>query len=106
MCVMTLVLTRAANDHVIEVADRLLTQHGGAQFDTISKKNVLFEARKWRRDARAPRICNLGGVPTDQWIVETLTGFTFDRNGRPPAFVSSRPGNPRTAERPATSKVA
>ena len=42
---MTLILTRASKDYVLQVTDRLVTQTGGKTFDAISNKNVLYCSR-------------------------------------------------------------
>ena len=85
---MTLVLTRASKDYVLQVTDRLVTQTGGVPFDAIANKNVLFCSRNGVIVLGYTGLAYLGGVPTDQWIVETLTGHTFDRNRKPPAFTA------------------
>jgi hypothetical protein len=82
---MTLILTRASKDYVLQVTDRLVTQTGGKPFDPISNKNVLYCSRNGVVVLGYTGLAYLGGVPTDQWMVETLTGYTFDRDRKPPA---------------------
>lgn len=82
---MTLILTRASKDYVLQVTDRLVTQTGGKPFDPIANKNVLYCSRNAVVVLGYTGLAYLGGVPTDQWIVETLTGHTFDRDRKPPA---------------------
>jgi hypothetical protein len=84
---MTLVLTRASKDYVIQVTDRLVTV-AGAQFDTVANKNVLFCARNGVITLGYTGLAYLGGVPTDQWIAEKLSGRTFARGESLPAFMA------------------
>lgn len=83
---MTLILTRADRDYVLQVTDRLVTQAAREPFDSMSNKNVLLCSRNGVLALAYTGLAYIGGVPTDQWIVETLTGFTFDRDRKPPAF--------------------
>jgi hypothetical protein len=81
----TLILTRASKDYVLQVTDRLVTQQG-RPFDAASNKNVLYCAQNGIVAIGYTGLAYLGGVPTDQWIVETIAGFTFERDRKPPAI--------------------
>jgi hypothetical protein len=83
---MTLVLTRASKDYVLQVTDRLLTTAGGQPFDATSNKNVLYFSRNAAVALGYTGLAYLDGIPTDQWMVETLTGHRFERGRKPPAI--------------------
>ncbi len=87
---MTLILTRASKNYVVQVIDRLVTLSGKA-FDEVANKNLLFCASNAIVAMGYTGHAFIGDVPTDQWIVETLTGQVFDRDRKPPAlsFVQS-----------------
>jgi len=75
---MTLILTRASRDYVLQVADRLVTLPGGQPFDAMSNKTVLYCARNGVVTMGYTGLAYLGGIPTDQWIVQTLIGSTLE----------------------------
>lgn len=83
---MTLILTRSSKDYVLQVTDRLLTWSNGKEFDVVANKNVLYRARNGIVALAYTGLAYIAGVPTDQWIAETISGITFDRDRKPPAF--------------------
>ena len=80
---MTLIVSYTSRRYVLQVTDRLLTGRGST-FDPLANKNIVCAARN--------AVVTMGytgqafinkEVPTDQWIVEKLTGITFDRSQKP-----------------------
>lgn len=72
---MTLILTAVHRSGVIQVVDRLVTRPatGGAeQFDPRANKIVLFAARDAFLTLAYTGLAYVNGLPTDQWIAETL----------------------------------
>lgn len=90
---MTLILTRASINYVLQVTDRLVTLNR-VPFDELANKNILYCARNAVVTIGYTGFSYLNGKPTDQWIVENLTGLTFDRDRKPPAFGPGVP-NPK-----------
>jgi hypothetical protein len=80
---MTLILARASKDYVLQVTDRLVTR-GNEPFDTLANKNILYAAKNAVVAMAYTGQAFIGDVPTDQWIVETLSGRIFDRDRKPP----------------------
>src|SRR5689334_10815609 len=83
---MTLILTRASKDFVLQVTDRLVTQ-GMSEFDSLANKNIVYCARNAIVAIAYTGFAFLGDIPTDQWVVEQLIGQPFDRDRKPPAVV-------------------
>lgn len=87
---MTLNLTFASTRYVHQVTDRLLTCVGVC-VDPLANKNVIY----WARDAIVTLgytgLAYLEGIPTDQWLAESLADFTFDRSGRFRTFIRCGP---------------
>jgi len=79
---MTLVLSQISHFFVLQVSDRLLTQ-GKEPFDPIANKNVLYVATNGIISLGYTGVAFLDALPTDQWIVEKLTGMAFDNRSRP-----------------------
>jgi hypothetical protein len=79
---MTLHLSRVAKDLALQVSDRQITW-SGRPFDELSNKNILY----WARDALVSigytGIAYLEDTPTDQWLVEKLSGWPYERRRRP-----------------------
>src|SRR5262245_15870166 len=84
---MTLIISLTSPSYVLQVTDRLLTQNQ-SPFDQHANKNILFVARNAIVTMGYTGIAFLGDVPTDQWIVEKLTGVKFDPS-RPPPVMST-----------------
>src|SRR5437870_4953387 len=84
---MTLILTRASALYVLQVTDRLITR-GAAPFDALSNKNIIYSATNALVTMAYTGHAFIGDVPTDQWIVETLTKHTFDRDRKVPIICS------------------
>ncbi len=82
---MTLILTRAPKDYMLQVTDRLVTRQRKA-FDELANKNIVYCAGNALVAIGYTGLAFLGDVPADQWIVETLTGHIFDRARKPPAI--------------------
>jgi len=89
---MTLILVRASQRYVLQVTDRLITRDRAA-FDELSNKSILYCARNAIVAVAYTGHAFLGDIPTDQWIVEKLTGTNFDQSLKPPAlsFVTLSP---------------
>jgi len=88
---MTLILTRASKNYVLQVTDRLVTR-GRKPFDTLANKNVLYCARNAIVAMGYTGPAYLDGMPTDQWIVEKLTAKkTVYHDGKPAAFGFYKP---------------
>jgi hypothetical protein len=90
---MTLILTAVHRHGVIQVVDRLVTRraNGGAeQFDPRANKTVLFSARDAFITLAYTGLAYIDGLPTDQWIAETLRDkpAALGRDGRRPAMLS------------------
>jgi len=86
---MTLILDQASTDYVLQVTDRLVTQ-ATSPFDPLANKNIVYCARNALVTIGYTGFAFLGGIPTDQWLVEQLTGNAFDRDHRPPDFTMNR----------------
>jgi len=71
---MTLTLAATSWPFAVQVTDRLLTTAGGRAFDRDANKNIVFHARDGIAALAYSGIAYLNGTPTDQWIVETITG--------------------------------
>lgn len=70
---MTLTLTATSWPFAVQVTDRLLTSSGKA-FDRDANKNVVFHGRDGTIAIAYSGCAYIRGKPTDQWIVETITG--------------------------------
>ena len=71
---MTLTLASAAWPFAIQVTDRLLTlQPTGEPFDRDANKNIIFHSRDGVAAIAYSGIACVDDLPTDQWIVETIT---------------------------------
>src|SRR5438876_988555 len=71
---MTLTLATAAWPFAIQVTDRLLTlTPTGEPFDRDANKNIIFHGRDGVAAIAYSGIACVDGLPTDQWIVETIT---------------------------------
>jgi hypothetical protein len=70
---MTLITAQASHWFALQVSDRLLTRDG-AEFDPFSNKNIVFEAPDALVSIGYTGDAYLDELPTDQWVVEILTG--------------------------------
>jgi hypothetical protein len=89
---MTLILTAVHRHGVTQVVDRLVTRraNGAAQqFDPRANKTVLFSARDAFVTLAYTGLAYIDGLPTDQWIAETLRDkpVALGRDGRRPAML-------------------
>lgn len=82
---MTLILTQASRNYALQVTDRLVTRNK-TPFDQLSNKNLILYARNALVSIGYTGQAMLGEtpIPTDQWLVEKITGITYDRVRRPP----------------------
>jgi hypothetical protein len=84
---MTLILTRASQKYVLQVTDRLVTEKKSRKpFEEVANKNILYCARNGIATIGYTGHAIIGGVTTDQWIVEKMTGVSFSRNRKLPAI--------------------
>lgn len=70
---MTLTLTATSWPFAVQVTDRLLTTRGKA-FDRDANKNIVFHGLDGIIAIAYSGTAYIRGKPTDQWIVETITG--------------------------------
>lgn len=70
---MTLVLTLAHPNYVVQVADRRVTTDG-VVFDSASNKSLIYLARNAIVTIGYCGLAYLQGIPTDEWIAQTLWG--------------------------------
>lgn len=73
---MTLILTVATPEYILQVSDRLVTRVG-EPFDRASNKNVIYHAKDAIVCIGYSGRAYLDGVPTDQWIAQKLRGVTW-----------------------------
>lgn len=83
---MTLILSRVSSSYATQVTDRLITTGTGQEIDTRSNKNILYACADAIVSIAYTGIAFLNDVPTDQWLVETITRRAFDRARKPPVF--------------------
>lgn len=76
---MTLVLTLVTTRYVMQVADRLVTV-GGNKFDPASNKSLIYVARNAIVTIGYSGLAYLDGIPTDEWIAQTLWGKELPRH--------------------------
>lgn len=71
---MTLTLASAGWPWAIQVTDRLLSvSPTGEPFDRDANKNIIYHGRDGVAAIAYSGIAQIDGLPTDQWIVETIT---------------------------------
>jgi len=87
---MTLVLSQISRLFVLQVSDRLLTR-GKEPFDPIANKNVLYVGTNGVISLGYTGVAFLNAIPTDQWIVEKLTGAAIDNLNRPGTRIGRLP---------------
>jgi hypothetical protein len=85
---MTLHLIRTGLWYTVHASDRKLTMSDGSAFDENANKSILL----WARDAWVSigfaGIAYLDSTPTDQWIVERITGQKYPKMDHAPAKFS------------------
>ena len=75
---MTLVLTLVTTRYVMQVADRLVTTDG-KKFDPASNKSLIYLAKNAIVTIGYSGLAYLDGIPTDEWIAQTLWGKELPR---------------------------
>ena len=73
---MTLILTFATPNYLLQVSDRLVTQ-GTKAFDPASNKNVIYHAKNAIVAIGYSGRAYMDGTATDRWIAEKLRGEKF-----------------------------
>ncbi len=88
---MTLILTYATPNYLLQVSDRLVTQDT-KPFDTASNKNVIYHAKNAIVTIGYSGPAYMDGTTTDRWIAEKLRGEKFRDHepGRPWALQIGR----------------
>jgi hypothetical protein len=88
----TFTLATAAWPFAIQVTDRLLTQpKTGAPFDRDANKNIIFHGRDGVAAIAYSGIAWIDDMPTDQWIVETITLEEWGRGEQRGSMSGGRP---------------
>jgi hypothetical protein len=78
---MTLILSLASSWFALQVSDRLVTQ-AGIPFDPIANKNILYIGLDGIISFGYTGLAYLDNIPTDQWLVEKMTGLFYTRGER------------------------
>ena len=73
---MTLIVTRTSGLYALMATDRKVTKDG-VLFDPDANKNIIFGDKNAVVAIGYTGMAYIGSIPTDQWIVQTLTGLTF-----------------------------
>src|SRR5436190_12237526 len=84
---MTLILTKAASDYVLQASDRLITS-AETPLDFRSNKGILFACADAIVSLAYTGMAVLDEIPTDQWLAERLLDYRFDRGRK----VAALPG--------------
>jgi hypothetical protein len=72
---MTLHLTLATAEYVLQVSDRLTSLDPGKRpWDPLANKNVIYVARNGLISIGYTGAAYIGVLPTDTWIAQTLRG--------------------------------
>jgi len=89
---MTLTLTATSWPFAVQVTDRLLTTPPrGEPYDWDANKNIILHARDGVAALAYSGIAYLDGIPTDQWIVETITTENWGRGDARPSLIGGPP---------------
>lgn len=91
---MTLVLTLVTTRYVVQVADRLVTTDG-KRFDPTSNKSLIYLGRNAIVAIAYSGLAYLEGIPTDEWIAQTLWGRKLPRRDDGRAVGHFLGGEPR-----------
>ena len=86
---MTLILTKASSDYVLQMSDRRITA-GADIVDPQANKGLIYACEDAIVAVAYTGMAVLDDAPTDQWLAERVTGVRFDRTRKVPAF----PGPP------------
>jgi hypothetical protein len=78
---LTLILTYVSDRFVVHVSDRLVSRPND-RWDPTANKTVVFRAQDAIGTIGYTGDAYLGNIPTDGFIAELLSGFTFDHYGR------------------------
>jgi len=88
----TFTLATAAWPFAIQVTDRLLTlPKTGTPFDRDANKNIIFHGRDCVAAIAYSGIAWIDAMPTDQWIVETITLVEWGRGAHRGSLSDGRP---------------
>jgi hypothetical protein len=91
---MTLHLTLATAQYVLQVSDRLTSlDPGKRRWDPLANKNVIYIARDGLISVGYTGAAYVGGLPTDTWIAQTLRGDSLAPQGGRHASVFRDPPN-------------
>lgn len=89
---MTLTLAIAGWPWAIQVTDRLLSVSGSSQaFDRDANKNIIYHGRDGVAAIAYSGIAEIDGLPTDQWLVETITLEQWGRGSHRGTMSGGRP---------------
>ncbi len=89
---MTLTLSATSWLFAVQVTDRLLTTTpGGMPYDRDANKNIVLHARDGVAALAYSGIAYIDGIPSDQWIVETITTENLGRGDNRPTMSSGPP---------------
>jgi hypothetical protein len=95
----TLVLTAACPGFVVQVADRRLTlsnRPSAAPYDEFANKTVVYRPTDGVVTMGYSGLAYIDGLPTDEWLVQVLTGSEIHRDaddGRPAGVAMGRVAN-------------
>ena len=82
---MTLIISKASKDYILQVSDRLVTM-SQQPFDPLANKTIIYCAFNGILTISYTGRAFLGGIPTDQWLAEKLLGMTLPRDHKPTSF--------------------
>lgn len=89
---MTLTLAVAGWPWAVQVTDRLLSvPPTGAPFDQDANKNIIYHGRDGVAAIAYSGIARIDGLPTDQWMVETITLEQWGRGANRGSISGGRP---------------
>src|SRR5260221_2114773 len=76
---MTLILSHLSRSFVLQMSDRLVTKippgnDSPSSFDALANKTIIYCARDAIVSMSYTGHAYIGQLPTDDWIVKTLTG--------------------------------
>jgi hypothetical protein len=81
----TLILTQASSEYVLQTSDRRIT--AGAEIaDKQANKGMVYACQNAIVAVAYTGMAVLDDVPSDQWLAETIIGTRFDRERKVPAF--------------------
>jgi len=90
---MTLILCRTSLRYSLMVTDRRVTA-AGKLFDPDANKNIVFADKNAVIALGYTGLAHVGSIPTDQWLVQCMTGLSFPQGrggaGAVPAIIMSQ----------------